>query len=545
MEPSAAREREGFGSKRITFWGSVCLNLNNCMGAAMVTMPLLFQQAGWFSNVVMLVVIYLLSTVAGTMLCEAMQRIPGNYNFGMRYEFATVVRHYWGQRAYVIFQVLYNLSMQASNIASMIISAQILDDFVYKIAGHNYALQYQEWPFSILQQSSNPKIPWCSGHMEEGNCTGESLTFVISLGYLICMAICIPFGYLNLDENMWFQWFSFWGLWGFTLAFWVQFGINMGHDDLVCYYPSDVYQGVAVLNQTCASDSSKVVASYGPNGLHRTPFFVGSGQGAVVGIAVFAYAYIVTIPSWINEKQPHVNVNAAMWVPATLGLVMKVLTGLLGAWAFALILPDGTPRSQSDDILSVLLQDETPVVSQYVAYLWDITTLIPGIPVLAIMVRYNLLNGKVCGRMGAFFWGVVAPWLVTMFLYETDVLVQFCTWVGIVVQGYINFVVPVLLYKNALQRYPNESDLVLGEEAKHLPSLNDDDELLDGHSVKGAEELHDGQGAVNAVPSHVVLCGRTFRINRIGFANFLVVFFALLSTISIVLNVVQIFDPNV
>jgi hypothetical protein len=31
------------------------------------------------------------------------------------------------------------------------------------------------------------------------------------------------------------------------------------------------------------------------------------GQSAVVGIATFAYAYIVTLPSWVNEKQPHVR----------------------------------------------------------------------------------------------------------------------------------------------------------------------------------------------------------------------------------------------
>ena len=31
-----------------------------------------------------------------------------------RYEFATTVRHFYGQRAYVLFQIFYNLSMQAS-----------------------------------------------------------------------------------------------------------------------------------------------------------------------------------------------------------------------------------------------------------------------------------------------------------------------------------------------------------------------------------------------------------------------------------------------
>lgn len=38
------------------------------------------------------------------------------------------------------------------------------------------------------------------------------LTFVISIGFIVCMTICIPFGYLNLDDNMWFQWFSLAGL---------------------------------------------------------------------------------------------------------------------------------------------------------------------------------------------------------------------------------------------------------------------------------------------------------------------------------------------
>ena len=36
-----------------------------------------------------------------------------------------------------------------------------------------------------------------------------------------------------------------------------------------------------------------------------------------------------------------------------------------------------------------------PQVTQYSAYVWDFSTLIPGIPVLAIMIRYNLLSGKV------------------------------------------------------------------------------------------------------------------------------------------------------
>ena len=52
------------------------------------------------------------------------------------------------------------------------------------------------------------------------------------------------------------------------------------------------------------------------------------------------------------------------------------------------------------------------------------TTLIPGIPVLGIYIRYNLLSGKVCGPVQSAFWGVVAPWIVTLFLYEQQALVS-------------------------------------------------------------------------------------------------------------------------
>ena len=30
-----------------------------------------------------------------------------------------------------------------------------------------------------------------------------------------------------------------------------------------------------------------------------------------------------------------------------------------------------------------------------------------------------------------------------------------CNWVGVIVQGYINFVVPALIYRSSLLRYPD------------------------------------------------------------------------------------------
>ena len=58
------------------------------------------------------------------------------------------------------------------------------------------------------------------------------------------------------------------------------------------------------------------------------------------------------------------------------------------------------PRSDPDatDILNLLVLRDQPDITQYSAYMWDLTTMIPGIPILGIMIRYNLLSGNVCGQ---------------------------------------------------------------------------------------------------------------------------------------------------
>ena len=42
-------DASSFGNKTIGYWSSCCLNLNNVMGAAIVALPLVNQQAGWLN----------------------------------------------------------------------------------------------------------------------------------------------------------------------------------------------------------------------------------------------------------------------------------------------------------------------------------------------------------------------------------------------------------------------------------------------------------------------------------------------------------------
>lgn len=60
--------------------------------------------------------------------------------------------------------------------------------------------------------------------------------------------------------------------------------------------------------------------------------------------------------------------------------------------------------------------------------MWGIGGYVPGIPVLAIMVRYNLQTSGLLGPTGAFLWAVVAPWVFTAFFYQAQVSLRTVQW---------------------------------------------------------------------------------------------------------------------
>jgi amino acid permease len=297
---SPAAQQGAFGAKTIGYWSSCCLNLNNVMGAAIVALPLVNQQAGWITPTLCILFVFLISSFAATMLVEAMQRVPGNSALTERWEFCALVGHYFGPRAQTLASVLYNISLQSTNVAAMIVSAQVLDVFIIYVAGHSVALDYHEWPPHLIRSEPSLTDP------SQGSLTDPWLTqWVISAGFVVSAVIAVPLGYINLEDNMKFQWASLVGLLLFTSEFFVQFALNL--------VPGTRW-GEARLDPALG-------------GPPQVPGYKAEGQYQVLGVAIFAYAYVTTIPSWANEKVPSVNVNSAIWWPALAGTVLKLLAG--------------------------------------------------------------------------------------------------------------------------------------------------------------------------------------------------------------------------
>eukprot|EP00658_Telonema_sp_P-2_P068566 TRINITY_DN5749_c0_g3_i1.p1 TRINITY_DN5749_c0_g3~~TRINITY_DN5749_c0_g3_i1.p1 ORF type:complete len:567 (+),score=113.34 TRINITY_DN5749_c0_g3_i1:206-1906(+) len=394
------------GGKTMTYFGSICLIVNNVTGPGMLVLPIMFQHSGWFVPGVMFVAVTLISAVSCCAICDAIARMPGNRNFDKRVEFATVFEHYLGRNWGITSQIFFCLCISASNIASIIAQAQCVDAVFLAAFGEAYAFQFTSSSvgsaFSFVSSSSG----FADGNVASGP--------MITVGYVLSSLLVMPFGYWTLDENVTLQ----------IISFWVM-------DAGICVF---IWYFLA----------GKTIDGGGSVDFNAVPM-LGSSYRSIIGTIMFNYACAVAIPSWLNEKQENVPVNKTIWVSHLIATLLYVLLGLSAAWAY-----------NGDCPYNVLTQlSETPppgdsngdcrIATQVTALVWSFFMIGCGIPVFSILVRYNLYVAGVCSARWAKFWGVLFPWVVGWVFYVGSAFSEFVGWAALLLFGMINFIGPLLL----------------------------------------------------------------------------------------------------
>jgi len=362
---------------------SVALLFNNITGAAMVEMPVLFQQAGWLTYVahsrslsmahsllslsmglsygrptLAMLFILLVSSYASTMLVEAMASIPGNEHLENRVELSGLAKYWFAPWAYWSTQVLLNLSLLALNVSNIIVSAQTMDFTLVALFDYSCAIELLPHPGFVHVSEAGSSISPFSG-------------IVVSLGFVIVLLLTIPMGYFNLDDNMWLQQ----GAFVLTLAIVLQW---------LCEF---VYFGL---------DTAHVP-------------LLGADQSQVLGTTIFNYAYVITVPSWINELEGGVSVHKSIWIGSLLATFVYVLLGYVGGRALVF-----TADQTLLDALDAATHGTLHVATQITTYSFPFIAFLSSIPVYSIVVRYNLLESNFCSKGWANFWGVCFPWLLSI-----------------------------------------------------------------------------------------------------------------------------------
>ncbi|RUS19576.1 hypothetical protein BC937DRAFT_87253, partial [Endogone sp. FLAS-F59071] len=387
--------------------------------------PILFQQAGWILPLFVFLVTAVLSGSAALFVCESMSTVEGNHKFEARVEFTTLAELFLGTRYHIGLQIILFLSLQSLNIASMIISTQNMDALLVTVFGNDCGIAIFPPGLVCIQDQATYGSPFAYYYM------------FVTGGLLITFGLVFPLGLLNLVDNIWVQIASCITL-GFILVEWIV-------DFLM--------QGL---------DFSKVPA-------------VGTDPSQVVGIVLFNFAFITTMPSFVNSlpeqevldpiyiflklidpcsqhQSYNVSIRKCVWWSVGISTAIYLVIGVLGAAAIQI-----DPKA---NLLSAIQNSaNNSTLSIVTANLFSVAVLITSIPVYTIVIRSNLVRGQVCNRGWAIFWSSIFPWLIVIPFQTGEWLNDMINYVSLIFTSSSNFIIPFLLYF-AAKRYKARAEIV-------------------------------------------------------------------------------------
>ncbi|CAG8700965.1 3028_t:CDS:2 [Acaulospora morrowiae] len=166
---------------------------------------------------------------------------------------------------------------------------------------------------------------------------------------------------------------------------------------------------------------------------------VGSDESRVVGAVLFNYAFITTVPSWINEINPTVSIRKSIWYSIAISTVLYVSLGIFGGMSFYM--------DPSSNIIAVInSSSQRSIVNNITTYLFPLAALISSIPVYTIIVRYNLTNDNFCNNITATLLSNFLPWIIIIPFQTGSWLNEFMNWTSLIFSTISNFIIPFWLY---------------------------------------------------------------------------------------------------
>lgn len=348
-----------------------------------------------------IVFVALLSGYSATMLTEAMKYLPGNKNFDDRVEFASLAKFYLGRWPYVATQIFLNLALLSLNLVSILETIQVMDWTLVGIFGCTYGLTL--WPRAGFQRV----CPVTTGNTCDSP-FGQSM--VVGLGYVVIVVLIIPLGYWNLDDN------------------------------IIIQVVSVVIQ-LAIICKWCITFLMK--------GFHTeavTAFGTGQGQGAVLGQVLLNYAFIMSVPSWCNEKRRSSNVNRVVWSAVSVATVCYLAVSIMGALAF--------PGLHGQDILTAINNaDGNSIIDHISVYLYPLIAISTSIPIFSIIMRYNIVENGIMSVRWANVVSVLLPWLLVIPMTAGNSIFNAVSdFSSIAFQLPINLILPFIIYAMAMRR---------------------------------------------------------------------------------------------
>jgi lipid-A-disaccharide synthase-like uncharacterized protein len=328
-------------------------------------------------------------------MANTISKVPGNALFKKEIEFSQAFHMFWGHKWFVFTQVIFFLCVTCINVSSIVDTAQVVDTFVGQCAG-SVALQLQDG-IHVVQ--------WDPSHCTtEELYSGECIPFsghsglLLTLGYIITIAIFFPLALMDLKENAAWQVVGFAVLIITSIQFCVEF----------------LYSGVDLGNIS----------------------LWGGSWYDLLGVVLFNFSLVIAIPAWLSEKDPSINVPTVVWTASWLSTLLYVVCGLLGALAMPNV---------SENMLESMMSGAFGTSMQFGASLFAFMIIGLGIPLFSVLTRMNLTGSGLCSHAVGNALAVYLPFSVSWMLYQGRAVTELLAWGGVLFTSVVAFILPLLL----------------------------------------------------------------------------------------------------
>lgn len=419
-------------SSKIGYLGSFSLIINNLTGPGMLGFPNLFQNAGLIPVTISICFAWIASSLCGTLLADAIGSIRGNEDFSRQIDFSRAFRLIVGKKWYVLAEALFLTSCCVQACASIVAAAQSLDGFIASfLLGRTFGLQlYPEitmvsWDTSACHEETE-FVP----ESDSEDCTpfASAGPLVLTFGFVLVSLLFLPLGLGHLKETIAVQIFSMVSMFVLLIQFCYEFIVRGVNYDIP---------------------------------------WVGYDMSKLTGVVLFNYAFSITVPSWLSEKDRNVSVNKCVWTASSWASIIYMVFGLLGALAFDQVGPN---------VLVLLASNKVHHLTRFCAALFGVIIIGCGVPVFAVVIRTGLVASELCSPGWALFLGGFLPYFMSWMLYQGTMLMSILNWAGLVINGLVAFLFPMILALKAIElkaRNPHDIQLTVTAQAPVTTSLQE------------------------------------------------------------------------
>lgn len=418
--------------------GSLSIAINNLTGPAMLSLPATFVRSGIIPTACTLIFVSILSALCSLHMANVISKVPQNQDFKQGVEFPEAFRTFWGKEWFILANWLFFACITVLNISSLVDNAQVLDTFL----GHcnpfggawGLAINPNHWNASIT--SWDPSV--CSEQqLYEGGCVPfasivkehDNQVFLVTGGYVATALLFFPLALMDLTENVQWQILGFLILCVVSVQFIFTFAMSEWDGSNLTWW--------------------------------------GESYDSLLGVVLFNFALVITVPAWLYEKEPHVDIPTVMHTSTIISTLLYLLVGILGCLA----MPD-----VSDNFLESIMSGALGPAMQIGASVFAFFIIGMNIPLFSILIRLCLMGGgnelraayqgnQLCSRRVANVLAVYLPFGLSWIMYQGSKVTLLLSWGGMIFTSLVAFLLPLALaqyvvktkhesFKGSVQVYP-------------------------------------------------------------------------------------------